>query len=87
MSILPNMKVVHINKYHGLQQAKYSKACREWKPSQGGFPQAAFYFFSKPTGEFYKSGYVAFGDGEAGARGHKAVLRRTKKEAVEAFYK
>lgn len=62
---------------------KYCKRCDEWS-EKGGFnsrqmfPQQAFYGFYTRQGQFRETGYVAFTE-------HKAVWRKTKKEAIEAF--
>jgi len=72
------MEVLQVKKYNALQEIKYDKACHEWDSAKGGFPQAAFYFFSTSFGTFRQTGYVAFG-------GQKSVWRPTKKEAILAW--
>jgi hypothetical protein len=72
------MKVLQVKKYNKTQEKRYHEDCRSWKPQKGGFPQAAFYFFSTNFGSFRKTGYVAFNEGSS-------FWRPTKKEAVEAF--
>jgi hypothetical protein len=74
------MKVLQVKKYNAIQKIKYSKSCEKWKPLDGGFPQAAFYFFSTTYGTYRKTGYVAF-------EKNKAIWRPTKKEAMEEFIK
>lgn len=78
------MKVLKVRDYNDLQGIEYDKRCKEWTPEQGGFPQAAFYFFSNHVGRYaglYRlTGYVAYDE-------HKAILRDTKSQAVAAFNK
>ncbi len=71
------MKVLQVQDYNNLMETKYHEATKAWKPSEGGFPQADFYFFSY-NGKFRKTGYVAFDE-------HKAVLRPRKKDALRVY--
>jgi hypothetical protein len=72
------MQVLQVKQYNAKQKAKYSEATSAWRPEQGGFPQAAFYFFSTSQGQFRRKGFVAF-------ENNKAIWRSTKKEAITAF--
>ncbi len=72
------MQVVPVKEYNRQQEIKYSQDCQDWTSSQGGFPQAAFYFFSTNRGEFRRTGWVAFDK-------RSAVLRKTKQAAITAF--
>ena len=78
------MKIVHVKEYNRIELDKYSKRCDEWLKKGGynsrlDFPQQAFYGFYTQQGNFRETGYVAFDQ-------QKAVWRRTKKEAIEAFF-
>ncbi len=72
------MEVLQVKKFNALQEKRYNEACKAWKPEDGGFPQAAFYFSCTNQGQFRETGYIAF-DYRAN------VWRATKKEAIEAF--
>jgi hypothetical protein len=72
------MQVLPVKKYNLMQELRYDEACKNWRLEQGGFPQAAFYFFSTQQGSFRQTGYVAFGD-------NRAVWRKTKHEAIKDY--
>lgn len=73
------MTVMHVTEYNRVQERKYSEACSKWRPETGGFPQAAFYFFSNQfTGALRKTGYVAYDE-------RTAILRPTRREAIQAY--
>ena len=79
------MQVLQVKNYNNSEMARYSKACENWSDNGGlnsgvYFPQQAFYGFYTNRGEFKQTGYVAFND-------KKAILRKTKKEAIQAFNK
>jgi hypothetical protein len=53
------MNVMPITEYNAIQTDKYSKACKEWDFSKGGFPQVAFYLFYDEQGNQRNEGFVA----------------------------
>lgn len=73
MEVLP---VIEFNQ-HAL--AKFKKACSEWRPEQGGFPNVAFYVFYDGAGNQRKNGFVA-------SVGDAHYWRPTKKGAIEAVH-
>lgn len=74
------MKILTALEYNKQAENKYGEACKNWKMEDGGFPQAAFYFFSTRDGNFRRYGYVASGD-------HKAYWNKTKKGAIEMYHR
>ena len=85
MFINTNMKILPVREYNRLDLIKYEKRWDEWA-GKGGYnsnqlhPQQAFYCFYSQSGQFRKTGYVAFDD-------NRAIWRKTKKEAIAAFMK
>lgn len=74
------MQVLQVIEYNRQAEIKYHKNCGEWQPKNGGFPQAAFYFYSTNYGSFRRTGYVAFDI-------TRSIWRPTKKEAIQTFKK
>jgi hypothetical protein len=74
------MQVLQVKEYNNLMSSKYDEDCKKWDYTTGGFPQIAFYQFFKPNGSDRLTGYVAFNE-------RKAILRSTKREAIQAFEK
>lgn len=75
------MTILPVFKYNQQQELKYHAACQAWKPEEGGFPQAAFYFMCTHRGDFRKTGYVAVDD-------HAVLWERSKyalKRAIASY--
>lgn len=78
------MRTIHVTEYNRLQESKWREdwdsKVQEWRISQStAMPQLAFYIFTNSqTGEYRKTGYVAYGD-------NKAILRKTKKQAINDY--
>lgn len=74
------MTITHVTEYNRKASIKYAERCRSWNREQGGFPQAAFYFYSYRN-QLRKTGYVLeypLGGDRTGSHWFK-----TKREAVE----
>ena len=67
------MEILSVRDYNARQKVKYHDDCKNWDSRKGGFPQAAFYFFSTQFGQFRQKGFV-------GIKGNAHYFRLTKKE-------
>ena len=72
---IEDCEIITAKQYQARQETKYHNDCKKWEPEQGGFPQAAFYFFSDKNGNHRQAGYVLICGGSH-------FWRKTKRECV-----
>ena len=74
---------MQVKEYNRMEMMEYDKKCNElaeeWRQGNCSFPQQSLYGFYY-NGNFRQTGYVAFD-------GRRAILRKTKKQAIQDFNK